>query len=172
MRKGFSLVELLVVIGLLGVIAAVSLALLNPDTYLKKSRDSRRKADLQQIRAALELYRSDYGHYPRNGGWVNSTQGDSWIRDIDTSRPLTPNYIKTVPKDPKNTGGWPMSGGYTYAYFSATSSMCGTTAGNTYILTSKLENTSDPEINVDIQYGSCSWPGSAGYTGLYTVGSP
>lgn len=170
MRKGFSLVELLVVIALLGVISAVSLSILNPATYLKKSRDSRRKADMQQIRSALELYRSDYGHYPRSDNWVNSTQGNDWIKDLDPAKPVVPNYIKSVPKDPTNTGSWPWGNGYTYAYQSAAA--CGISAGNSYILTTKLENTADPEINVNIQYGSCSWPEVSGFTGLYTLGSP
>jgi prepilin-type N-terminal cleavage/methylation domain-containing protein len=169
-KKGFTLVELLTVIGIIGVMTGAALFLINPVAQLNKSRDAKRKADLQQIRAALELYRSDYGHYPRSN-WVNSTQGDSWIRDSDPAKPLTPQYLKVVPKDAKNVGGFPWTvGSYTYAYQSVT--VCGIQAGASYILTTRLENTSDTEINNNIQYGSCSWPAVAGYSGLYTVSSP
>ncbi|HUQ85419.1 MAG TPA: prepilin-type N-terminal cleavage/methylation domain-containing protein [Candidatus Limnocylindrales bacterium] len=162
MRKGFTLIELLVVIGILGVLATTSMALLNPSGQLQKSRDSKRKADLQQIRAALELYRSDNDSYPVSD-WVNSQQGDSWIAG------LTPNFLKTVPKDPKNSGSpVPFSSGYTYSYYS--SSFCGVAPGTSYILTTRLENTTDSEINNIIRYGSCDWGGA--YPGLYTVSSP
>lgn len=163
MKKGFTLIELLVTIALIGIVATGILTLLNPGAHIKKANDARRKADLQQIRAALELFRSDNGSYPVTN-WVNSSAGESWIPG------LNPNYAKSLPKDPKNTGGAPYSGGYTYAYESVTD--CGIAAGTSYILTTRLENTSDSEINNNIQYGTCSWPQAAGYTGLYTVGSP
>lgn len=159
MKKGFTLVELLVVMAIVGVLAAASITLINPVAQMNKARDSKRKADIAQIRAALELYRSDNGSYPATD-WVNSQQGDGWIPN------LTPNYTKYVPKDPKNTGGFPFNGGYTYAYYS--SNYCGLTPGSAYILAIRLENTSDPEYTTSMRYGSCDW----GVAGVYTVGSP
>lgn len=163
--QGFTLIELLVVIAIIGVLAATSVALINPDQQFKKARDTKRKADLQQIRAALELYRADNGSYPVTD-WISSTQDSSfWFPS------LAPTYTKTVPKDPKNTGSLPWArNGLNYAYQSI--STCGIAGGTSYILTTKLENTSDPEINNNIQYGSCSWPSVVGYSGLYTVSSP
>jgi prepilin-type N-terminal cleavage/methylation domain-containing protein len=164
MNKGFTLIELLTVIAIIGIITAASATILNPAGQLAKARDAERKAELQQIRSALELYRSDNGTYPVSG-WVSSSQGDSWIPG------LTPNYLKIVPKDPKNNLGYPWSRGvHTYAYQSE--SVCGIVAGTSYILTTRLENTNDPEINNNIQYGSCSWPAVAGYSSLFTVTSP
>ncbi len=162
------LLELLVVIGLIGILAGATITILNPEKQLQRARDTRRKADLQQIRSALELYRSDNGAYPATS-WVYSPDGASWIPG------LTPDYISIVPQDPKNNGSPPWAGGsssYSYAYESVTDAGCGMQAGVSYILTTQLENSSDPEINNNIQYGSCSWPAVAGYTGLYTVGSP
>ena len=167
MRKGFTLIELLVVIAIICILALSTISLINPVAQLQKSRDSKRKADLAQIRAALELYRSDNGSYPVTD-WVNSQGGDNWL---NVNPPLVPNYIKSLPKDPLNTGSsWPWNGAYTYAYQSV--AVCNISGGVSYILTSKLENTSDPDINNNIQYGSCSWPAVAGYSGLYTVTSP
>lgn len=79
--KGFTLVELLVVIAIVGVLVAVGTA-----SYLtasKQSRDTRRKTDLEQIRQALETYRSQVGTYPA------------------ATSSLSPTYITTLPTDPK-----------------------------------------------------------------------
>jgi prepilin-type N-terminal cleavage/methylation domain-containing protein len=82
--KGFTLIELLVVIAIVGVLIAVGTS-----SYLtasKQSRDTRRKTDLEQIRQALETYRSETGAYP---GATSS---------------LTPDYITTLPRDPQTDG--------------------------------------------------------------------
>ena len=63
-RNGFSLIELMVsttVIAILTVIGVVSYSSVN-----KRSRDVKRKSDIEQIRSALEMYRSDYGYYLTN----------------------------------------------------------------------------------------------------------
>jgi len=61
-QKGFSLIELLVVITILGVLAAIGLT--SYRTANMKARDSRRQADIQAIRSALEVYRADKDEYP------------------------------------------------------------------------------------------------------------
>ena len=63
-KSGFSLVELLIVFSLMGVLLSISLAALG--STRKSARDSKRKADLEQIRSALEMYRTDVGIYPSN----------------------------------------------------------------------------------------------------------
>jgi len=55
--KGFTLLELLVVIGIIGVL--VSLATVAYSSAQKKSRDSRRQADMKSIQSALEVYYSE-----------------------------------------------------------------------------------------------------------------
>jgi prepilin-type N-terminal cleavage/methylation domain-containing protein len=60
--KGFTLVELLIVIVIIAVLAGILFA--NLVGVRQRARDSQRKADLRQIQAALELYRSDHGSYP------------------------------------------------------------------------------------------------------------
>jgi prepilin-type N-terminal cleavage/methylation domain-containing protein len=64
-RSGFTLVELLIVIAILGLLITGGLA-----SYVstqKYSRDQKRKLDLEKIKQALEVYRSENGRYP--GEW-------------------------------------------------------------------------------------------------------
>ena len=61
-KSGFTLVELLVVISIIGVLASVVFASIN--SARAKARDARRIADLRQIATALEFYYDANGQYP------------------------------------------------------------------------------------------------------------
>lgn len=90
-QKGFTLVELLVVIAIIGVLA--TLVLLQLGTARARARDTKRIADVNQIRSAVEQYFEDNnGHYPTD------------------FTGLAPKYITRVPTDPL-TGD-----AYKYAY--------------------------------------------------------
>lgn len=54
--KGFTLLELLIVIAILAILASVTFIALNPAELLKKSRDTQRMADLASMRTALNYY--------------------------------------------------------------------------------------------------------------------
>lgn len=60
--KGFTFVELLVVITIIAVLMAI--AAVSYSSTTKKSRDAKRVADMEQIRSALEICRSENGTYP------------------------------------------------------------------------------------------------------------
>jgi prepilin-type N-terminal cleavage/methylation domain-containing protein len=90
MKKGFSLIELLVVIVIISVLATI--VGVSSFRLTKKSvRDGKRKADIHAIRSALEMYKADEGSYP----------GGTWQTDLS-------GYM-TIPTDP---GG--SFCGYTY----------------------------------------------------------
>lgn len=97
LTKGFTLIELLVVIAIIAIL--ISVGVVSYTRSLKLSRDARRKTDLEQIRQALETYRSELGTYPAN------------------SSSLTPDYITLVPEDPKapsSTYIYTLNSSYTY----------------------------------------------------------
>jgi len=125
-EKSFTLIEILVVstiIALLAGAAIVSYAQIN-----KQSRDAKRKADLEQIRAALEMYRSNRGYYPLS---VNTTCGDaSGLSDGATT------YLSDIPDDPKCPTYW--------YYYAPLPSGCNNTTVycNNYTLAAQLETTS------------------------------
>jgi len=54
--RGFTLVELLIVIGILAVVASVAVLILNPVEMTKESRDSIRLNDLSSLNTALGIF--------------------------------------------------------------------------------------------------------------------
>lgn len=63
--RGFTILELLIVIGILALVGLAVLVILDPFGQLKKARDSGKKADLARIKTALEEYYNDKGCYPQ-----------------------------------------------------------------------------------------------------------
>jgi len=101
--KGFTLLEILVVVTIIGLLAAVGVV--SYGSLLKGSRESRRKADLEQIRAALEIYKSANGAYPTTAGaWWGPCTGAGSHTDTGASGyvpNLAPTYMNRLPHDPK-----------------------------------------------------------------------
>lgn len=82
--RGFTLIELMVVIAIIGVLATIISAPIQ--TYLKKSRDAKRIADITEIKNALGQYSVDHnGYFPT---------------DINL---VVPAYIKTLPLNVAST---------------------------------------------------------------------
>src|SRR5579872_2213577 len=63
-QYGFTLIELVISIGILAILAVFALAALNPLQQFAKARDGQRKSDLGQIQRMLEQYYQDHGNYP------------------------------------------------------------------------------------------------------------
>jgi prepilin-type N-terminal cleavage/methylation domain-containing protein len=55
-KKGFTLLELLIVIAIIAILSVILVLVLDPAETLKKSRDSQRLSDLATIKTALGLY--------------------------------------------------------------------------------------------------------------------
>lgn len=154
--KGFTLIELLVVIAILAILSMVGLALFS--NVQKSVRDAKRKADLNAIVKALEIYHQQYDRYPCTDGWQTSIpQGGYWITDTPScgSHPLGGRFMSQMPNDAINTsipaGGnnYPWENNqYSYAYWAGnteTYSGCPGSAGKYYILIARLENESNAD---------------------------
>lgn len=100
--RGFTMIELLITIGVLAILAVFALAAVNPIDQFKKAKDAQRKSDLGQIQRVLEQYYQDWGHYPPSSA--------SYQIEDEKTNPVTvvtwggaggwPPYMDLVPKDP------------------------------------------------------------------------
>lgn len=115
--KGFTLVELLVVISILGILAVVVMA--NFSTAKKSSRDNKRKADLENVAGSVEIFYSEKKHYPNTNDSVS---------DWASLRQAIAPYSASIPEDPKNTDG------FAYQYVGDGST------GKWFVLYAKLES--------------------------------
>ncbi|MEI7478183.1 MAG: prepilin-type N-terminal cleavage/methylation domain-containing protein [bacterium] len=60
-QKSFTLIEMLIVVVIIGILAAALIPRLQ--SVQARARDTKRKADLHQIATALEIYKEDNGSY-------------------------------------------------------------------------------------------------------------
>ncbi len=97
MKKSFTLIELMIIISMLGVLSA-SLAG-NFITSLKKGRDARRKADLEQIQRALEMYYEDKKKYPTFNIFASNNSSLCETRIASDCNPEK-TYMQKIPNDP------------------------------------------------------------------------
>lgn len=99
--NGFTLIEVLVAATIIALLASVAVS--SYTSINRSSRDARRKTDLEQLRAALEMHRSTVGYYPVA------------LSSLET------DYIVSLPHDPKLATGW---SDYSYVSGSCTGSAC------------------------------------------------
>lgn len=60
-QRGFTLIELLLVIAIIGSLAAIILVILKPADRIAKANNSKRKADVDAIKYAIDTYGLDNG---------------------------------------------------------------------------------------------------------------
>jgi len=128
-QRGFTLLELLVVIVVIGILAL--LVIPNLTSAPKKARDVQRKTDLKAVQKGLEEYYVNNSAYPVATTYCALSGGATTTAttcSTGTSGALTsgsPAIMKTIPTDPLYTGN------YVYSY---------TGTATTYTLKGCLEN--------------------------------
>jgi len=122
MQKAFTLIEILVVVTIIGLLALAGLV--SYSQFMKQSRDARRKADIELVRSALEMYRSVNNAYPTS---IPIT-GLPWGGDLVDQLVPTGIYMKKIPTDPHSNDD--------YSYYYSTDAN-----GTTYTLGAHFEST-------------------------------
>lgn len=103
-QKGFTLVEILIVVALIAILAVIALITINPAEAQKRSRDAQRLKEIGVIQGVVEQYITDniqsvttISAVSSSGSKACGTAG--WL-GIDLC-----NYANTMPVDPVNRAG-------------------------------------------------------------------
>lgn len=131
MKRGFTIIELLVVVAIIAVLSAVILVSFS-DARLK-SRDAKRLSDMREIKKALALYNDNAGTFPVAASQIVLTSDDPVSQTLEGA-----SVISNVPTDPLENAT------FTYRYQSNPS-------GTAYTLTFCLEGN-----NIDNFSQGCS----------------
>ena len=139
-RRGFTLVELLIVIAIIAVLSTLAVAGLT--VARSKARDTKRTADIAQLQKAFSLYATSASAYPVAASELCIDGTDAVATTLKTSGVMT-----IVPGDPIAKSTLPAAaagGAHCYAYQSAT--------GTTYALKYYQERASDrgPEGTITV----------------------
>lgn len=131
-KKGFTLLELLIVIGILAILSTTVVLVINPAELLAKARDSQRISDLNTVKTAIAYYITEKGNpyigvsattYSHVEGvtCTGTSVGTSTTQAIDGSGWIPVRFsdlaggspISSLPIDPSASGA---SGKYYYVY--------------------------------------------------------
>jgi prepilin-type N-terminal cleavage/methylation domain-containing protein len=138
MRKGFTLIEILIVVAIIAILASIVLVGLGPTQ--QSGRDARRLSDLHEVQNGIELYYNSCGYYPGTDtqtpctGYHPITAGTSGAYPVLASEleQFTSLGVNSVPDDP--------TAGQHYTYSAVP-------GGSSYILSAKLENANNSVFN-------------------------
>ena len=99
-KKGFTLLEILLVIAAIGILAAIVLVAINPNRQIAQARNAQRRSDVNTIYKALEQYLIDNQSYPAG---VDETPKDicGTTTGCVNLGVLVPNYLAAIPTDPQ-----------------------------------------------------------------------
>lgn len=77
-QRGFTLVELLIVIAVLGVLAVAVLSAINPIEQINRGRDTGGRSDAEQLINAIDRYYTSQGYYPWQTGPTDTSVTQAW----------------------------------------------------------------------------------------------
>jgi general secretion pathway protein G len=89
-RRAFSLVEIMIVIVIIGLLAAA--VSLNVRTYIDKAKVNTAKAEIATICGALQTFYGEYGRYPTNdeGLDILTKPNEKFPQKLLTGKPIDP----------------------------------------------------------------------------------
>lgn len=103
--KGFTLIEILIVVALIAILAAITIIAINPAKNFRDTRNSQRSSDVAQILNAVTQYTSEQGHQLADLGTIPdcaTSQAAIGTGGVNLGTNLVPDYIVAIPTDPSD----------------------------------------------------------------------
>ncbi len=162
-KKGFTLIEILIVVAIIAILASVVLVGLGPTQ--EAGRDARRISDLSEVQNGLELYYNKCGIYPSAtaGSCVAVTLGSDGVsayKAMSAALIAQGIGVSSVPVDPSNVAPHQ----YSYAENGA--------SATSYVLQATLENTGNSvfaSYTAPADYTTDETPAELGCTATSTL---
>jgi type II secretion system protein G len=98
MNKSFTLVEILIVVSILGILAAIVLP--QYQSHTQKAREAAVKDNLRILRNAIELYAAQHNGVPP--GYLNDNIDTMPLQSVFIAAMFHKRYISTLPENPFN----------------------------------------------------------------------
>lgn len=104
-RKGFTLIEVLLVIVIIAILAAIVIVAINPGRQISQANNTQRRSDIQSILNAVHQYSIDNRSVlPTGITDAALVIGDDAL-EADICADLVPTYIAAMPYDPTDASG-------------------------------------------------------------------
>jgi len=103
-KKGFTLLELLIVIGILAILSTTIVLVINPAELLKKARDSQRISDLNTVKTAIAYYVTE-----ESSPSIGSLSTAQTYSDVSSVNCGGTNHSATTTQSVDGTGWIPIS---------------------------------------------------------------
>lgn len=122
-NKGYTFIEILLVIGIIGILSTVLMVVINPKQQIDRAQDAQRETDLVAIVSTIQQFAAE------NSGTLPDTDGDEETSNFPTTatcigtdvscfdlasagddeESIVPNFVVSLPMDPdtgtlENTG--------------------------------------------------------------------
>ena len=150
--KGFTLIELLIVIAIIGILAGILFVSIG-QSPLVKSRDTKRTADLQNLRLALTLYYTDNNQYPPTLAALATTYVPATPvapRSVTAMTATCTGAAASIADTGAITAGGMGAGNYNYKYSLSSNSQH-------FILQTCLEDGNNSVLGTDSIIGAAGW---------------
>ncbi len=103
--KGFTIIELSIVIGIFAILTGIVLVAVNPLRQFEMANDNKRQNDINEIFAAIGQYQEDNNGALPPGMTTNMTATEISNTGADICTSLVPKYLASLPEDPSINNG-------------------------------------------------------------------
>jgi len=150
----------MVVMAIIGILITIVIVAIDPVKLINGARDSRMRSDLNQIKAAMQLYYNDCKAYPTVTEFADFSEaaGTAWTGNGDAKGDCSPTTTKYMRRVPVQTSGTD----YLYNAVDSAGGACSNAGGDDCVAYVAGADLADPKADDTATTNQCSSPALAG----------